>query len=46
MSRVFDHFVLAVNDLDQASEFFERIGFTLTPRAQHLFGTGNRLAKL
>ena len=46
MSRVFDHLVLAVDDLDQASEFFERIGFTLTPRAQHPFGTGNRLAQL
>ena len=45
MSRVFDHLVLAVDDLDQATEFFERIGFTLTPRAQHPFGTGNRLAQ-
>ena len=46
MSRVFDHLVLVVDDFDLASEFYERIGFTLTPRAQHPFGTGNRLAQL
>lgn len=46
MSRAFDHLVLAVEDLDAASGFYERIGFTLTPRAQHPFGTGNRLAQL
>ena len=41
-----DHVVHAVADLDRAAQFFERLGFTLTPRAQHPFGTGNRLAQL
>ena len=46
MSRIFDHVVLAVDDLNAGSEFYERLGFNLTPRAQHPFGTGNRLAQL
>ncbi len=46
MNRSFDHLVLAVDDLDAASEFYEEIGFKLTPRAQHPFGTGNRLVQL
>lgn len=46
MSRAFDHLVLAVNDLDKAARFYQAIGFTLTPPAQHPFGTGNRLAQL
>lgn len=41
-----DHVVHAVADLDRASGLFERLGFTLTPQAQHPFGTGNRLAQL
>ncbi len=41
-----DHVVLCVDDLDRASRFYERLGFTLTPRAQHPFGTANRLAQL
>ena len=46
MSREIDHLVLAVRDLDSASAFYERLGFNLTPQAQHPFGTGNRLAQL
>jgi len=45
MSRGIDHLVLAVQDLDAAAAEYERLGFTLTPRAQHPFGTGNRLAQ-
>ena len=46
MNRSFDHLVLAVNDLDSASEFYKKIGFKITPRAQHPFGTGNHLVQL
>ncbi len=46
MSRGIDHLVLAVRDLDFASAYYKRLGFNLTPRAQHPFGTGNRLAQL
>lgn len=46
MSRGIDHLVLAVRDLDFACSFYQRLGFNLTPQAQHPFGTGNRLAQL
>ena len=46
MNRSFDHLVLAVNDLNSASEFYKKIGFKITPRAQHPFGTGNHLVQL
>lgn len=46
MARGIDHLVLAVEDLGVASGFYESLGFTLTPEAQHPFGTGNRLAQL
>ncbi|MEK9725459.1 MAG: VOC family protein [Rhodospirillaceae bacterium] len=46
MSRSFDHLVLTVDDLDVAAAFYARLGFTLTPRARHPFGTDNRLAQL
>lgn len=39
-----DHLVLSVADLDAARDFFARAGFTLTPRAEHPFGTSNHLA--
>lgn len=45
--RPIDHVVLAVRDLDCAAARYERLGFTLTPRASHddRMGTSNRLAQ-
>lgn len=45
--RAIDHVVHTVRDLDGAAERFERLGFTLTPRAAHgdHMGTSNRLAQ-
>jgi hypothetical protein len=43
-ARGIDHLVLSVGDLAAAGDFFARAGFTLTPRAEHPFGTANRLA--
>ena len=45
--RPIDHVVLAVYDLDRAAAQYERLGFTLTPRAFHddRMGTSNRLAQ-
>jgi catechol 2,3-dioxygenase-like lactoylglutathione lyase family enzyme len=45
MDRGIDHLVLAVRDLDRAAALYERLGFTLTPRALHPWGTANRLAQ-
>lgn len=36
-----DHVVIAVLDLDPAAATFERLGFTLTPRGFHDFGSQN-----
>ena len=46
MDRGIDHLVLCVNDLEAAREVYGRMGFTLTPTAQHPFGTANSLAQL
>ena len=46
MKPAIDHLVLCVSDLDRARAFYERLGFTLTPRAAHPFGTANSLAQL
>ena len=45
--RAIDHVVLAVKDLDGAAATYQRLGFTLTPRAAHAdrMGTSNRLAQ-
>lgn len=43
--RGLDHLVLPVRDLDAAAGAYERLGFTLTPRAEHPWGTANRLAQ-
>lgn len=45
--RSIDHVVLVVDDLDRAATAYERLGFTLTPRAFHdeRMGTTNRLAQ-
>ncbi len=42
----FDHLVLATPDLDKAARFYEAMGFRLTPRGHHPFGTDNRLIQL
>lgn len=41
-----DHLVLAVNNLDEAVARYKSIGFTVTPRAKHPFGTHNCLIQL
>lgn len=41
-----DHLVLAGLDLDAMRDLYGRLGFTLTPRAQHPFGTGNTAIQL
>ena len=46
MTRRFDHLVLCAEDLDRARQFYDAIGFTLTPRARHPFGTANSLVQL
>ena len=45
-SRGWDHAVVAVRDLDAAARIYEALGFSLTARAEHPFGTANRLALL
>lgn len=45
-ARGIDHVVWAVRDLDRTAEHIERLGFTLTPRARHPWGTVNRLVQL
>lgn len=46
MPRGIDHLVLCVNDLKKARIAYETLGFTMTPQAQHPFGTGNTLVQL
>ena len=41
-----DHLVLCVQDLDAARGGYAGLGFTLTPRARHPFGTANSLVQL
>src|SRR5688572_20832003 len=41
-----DHLVLCGRSLDAMRETYGRIGFTLTPPAQHPFGTQNSLVQL
>lgn len=45
MSRLFDHLVFAVGDLAAAHSAYQALGFTLTPRAVHPFGTCNHLVQ-
>ncbi len=45
MARTLDHIVLSVRDLEAAGSRFEALGFTVTPRAQHGWGTANRLVQ-
>jgi hypothetical protein len=44
--RPIDHLVLCVRDLEAARRVYERLGFTLTPKAVHPFGTANTLVQL
>ena len=46
VKRGIDHGVLCVRDLAQAASMYDRLGFTTTPRAQHPWGTDNRLVQL
>ena len=43
--RQIDHIVHTVKNLDAAAATYEAMGFTLTPRAQHAWGTANRLVQ-
>ncbi len=43
--RGLDHVVWEARDLEAARDQFARLGFTLTPSAEHPFGTGNSLAQ-
>lgn len=45
-ARGFDHLVWAVHDVDAAAARMEALGFTVTPRARHPWGTENRLVQL
>jgi len=42
--RGLDHLVLTVRDLDATEARYRALGFNLTPRAHHPFGTSNNLA--
>lgn len=44
--RGLDHVVAAVGDLEAATDTWERLGFTVTPKARHPWGTENRLVQL
>ena len=46
MRRGLDHLVICVTDLDDAAKRYQDMGFTLTPRAHHAWGTDNRLVQL
>jgi len=46
VKRGIDHLVLSVSDVERAAEFYRRLGFTTTPRAQHPWGTDNSLVQL
>jgi len=44
--KAINHLVLAGRDLAAMRARYERLGFTVTPRGQHPFGTGNSLVQL
>jgi catechol 2,3-dioxygenase-like lactoylglutathione lyase family enzyme len=46
MSRGLDHSVHAVRDLDAATAFYRRLGFTVGARNRHPWGTHNHLVQL
>src|SRR5689334_22185913 len=41
-----NHLVLAGRDLEALRSCYQALGFTVTPRAQHPFGTGNSVVQL
>ena len=41
-----NHLVIAGHDLDALCDTWSALGFTLTPRGQHPFGTGNAVIQL
>ena len=43
--RGIDHVVVLVHDLDDAQARFQSLGFTVTPRAYHPWGTANHLVQ-
>jgi catechol 2,3-dioxygenase-like lactoylglutathione lyase family enzyme len=45
MTRRIDHLVVAVQDLDQAGHFYQRLGFQVGSRNRHPWGTENRLVQ-
>ena len=46
MTRRIDHLVVAVQDLDQAGRFYQRLGFQVGARNRHPWGTENRIVQL
>jgi hypothetical protein len=46
MMKGINHLVLAGHDLEAMRSHYEGRGFTVTPRGQHPFGTGNSLIQL
>ncbi|HET8920478.1 MAG TPA: VOC family protein [Xanthobacteraceae bacterium] len=44
--KAINHLVLAGHDLESMRSHYARLGFTVTPRGQHPFGTGNSLIQL
>ncbi len=44
--KAINHLVLAGRDLEAMRAHYGRLGFTVTPRGQHPFGTGNALIQL
>lgn len=46
LNRGIDHLVLSTRDLERQRDLYRRLGFTLTPKAQHPFGTANSIIQL
>src|SRR5690349_1154772 len=44
--KAINHLVLAGRDLEAMRTHYARLGFTVTPRGQHPFGTGNSVIAL
>jgi hypothetical protein len=44
--KAINHLVLAGHDLEAMRSHYSSLGFTVTPRGQHPFGTGNSLVQL